>query len=289
MTGLKIKITGINGYLGQLISQKLLDNQHLVSGVKRELLYGDPAELQNEIKECDVLINLAGAPILQRWTSKNKQLIYDSRITSTLNLVEAVNQMKPEERPLKFISASAIGIYKSGKIHTEKSTDFDTGFVGKVVLDWEKSLNKLPRTVQQNIFRIGLVLGKNAKTITNLLLPFKLGLGGKIASGNQPFPFIHELDLVNAFVWAVEECSASKTFNLVAPQNINNQDFTKALAKSLHRPAIFPIPEILLKLIFGKAAILLTHGPAVIPEALLENNFEFNFPTIESALSEIIV
>jgi hypothetical protein len=288
MTGLKIKITGINGYLGQLISQKLINNQHVVSGVKRELLFGELTDLQNEIKECDVLINLAGAPILQRWTTKNKQIIYDSRIKSTLNLVEAVNRLKPEERPHKFIAASAIGIYKSGKLHNEKSTDFDTGFVGKVVLDWENALNKLPSSVQQNIFRIGLVLGKNAKTITNLLLPFKLGLGGKIGSGNQAFPFIHEQDLVNAFVWAVEDCSVSNTFNLVAPQNISNQYFIQALAKSLHRPAFFPIPVFLLKLIFGKAAILLTQGPSVIPEALLQNNFEFKFPTIESALSEII-
>lgn len=288
MAKLQIKITGINGYLGKLISRELMAKGHNVSGIKRELLYGQVSILRTEVINSDIIINLAGAPILKRWTKKNKKTIYESRIKTTTNLVQAINDMEPEERPKKFISASAIGIYQPGLTHDESSNKYEYGFVGKVVQDWEDCLMKLPDSVQTNIFRIGLVLGKNAKTITNLLLPYKLGLGGKIGSGKQAFPFIHEKDLVHAIVWAVEDLSENKITNLVAPEKITNTVFTKQLAKQLNRPAFIPIPELILKLILGKAASLLLVSPVVEPKTLTEYGFEFQFPTIKSALTDIV-
>ena len=252
------------------------------------MLYGEIQKLKNEIEETDVIINLAGAPILQRWTKKNKNLIYDSRIKTTQNLVNAIKQLSPEKQPKKFISASAIGIYKAGFIHNESSTDFDSGFVGKVVQDWENVLNDLPEHIQKNTFRIGLVLGKNAKTITKLKLPFMLGLGGKIGNGKQAFPFIHEKDVVRAFVWAAEKPEISGTYNLVAPQQITNADFSNTLAKTVNRPAIFTVPAIALKLVFGEAAVLLLESPVVLPEKLVSSGFAFKYSTIHSALEEII-
>ncbi len=285
---MKIKITGINGYLGTIIKRQLISNGHEVSGISRNLLYGDIDGLQKEIQKTDAIINLAGAPILQRWTKKNKQLIYDSRINTAANLVKAINKLKPKERPKRFISASAIGIYNSGAIQTERSKDFDSGFVGKVVVDWENTLKQLPSSIQLTIFRIGLVLGKEAKTITKLLLPFKLGLGGKIGSGNQPFPFIHEKDLVNAFIWAIEKYEMNDTFNLVAPESINNKQFTKEMARQMNRPAFFTIPVFMLNLIFGKAAVLLTESPEVTSDKIIKAGFQFQYPSIRSALNEII-
>jgi hypothetical protein len=131
-------------------------------------------------------------------------------------------------------------------------------------------------------------LGKEAKTITNLLLPFKLGLGATIGNGKQPFPFIHEKDLIRAFIWAVEDLDKNETFNLVAPESITNKDFTKALAKALNRPAVFSIPDFVLKLVLGEAAVLLTESPGVEPKNLLEAGFEFTYPDIEKALNEIV-
>jgi uncharacterized protein (TIGR01777 family) len=285
---LKIKITGINGYLGKAISADLIKRGHEVSGVQRKLLYGPEEQLITDIKDCNVVINLAGASILQRWSTKNKKIIYNSRIASTENLVRAINLLPTENRPQKFISASAIGIYQSGILHDENSSNFEKGFIGKVVLDWENTLKELPSSVQTNIFRIGLVLGKESKTVKNLLLPFKLGLGGRIASGKQAFPFIHEKDLVRAFVMAVEDFNESKTFNLVAPEAINNAKFTKTFANKLNRRAVLPIPAFLLKLVLGKAASLLLKSPIVHPKALLNAGFEFEYPTIEEALKEII-
>ncbi len=285
---MKIKITGASGYLGKTISNLLIEKGHEVSGIDRKLLYASVQELQTEIRNCDVIINLAGAPILQRWTEKNKAEILDSRIKTTQNLIKAINNLPSDEQPKKLISASAIGIYKSGFSHDETSQNFDDGFVGNVVKQWEAASNGLSPKVQRDIFRLGLVLGKEAKTITNLLLPFKLGLGAKLGNGKQAFSFVHETDVAKAFLWAVESLNKNGTFNLVAPENITNKDFTKALAKVLHRPALFSIPEFVIKTVLGEASCLLTEGAEVEPRNLLEAGFEFQYPTIKSALEEIV-
>lgn len=284
---LSIKITGISGYLGRLISSELIKNGHDVSGINRALLYGEIETLKNELSASDIVINLAGAPILQRWNKKNRAEIYNSRVTTTQNLVKAIRSLPKNQQPRKFISASAIGIYEAGVFHDENSTRFDTGFVGDVVKNWEAQSDFLPDNVQKVIFRIGLVLGKKAKTIQNLLLPFNLGLGATIGNGKQAFPFIHEKDVAHAFLWAAESFDESSIFNLTAPEIITNKQFTMALAKRLHRPAFLFIPGFVFKLIFGEAADLITRSPSVSSAKLNNNGFRFNYPDIDSALKEI--
>ncbi len=285
---MNIILTGSNGYVGKLISAELKKRGHQTSGIERKILYEKVAELKEMLQNSDVVINLAGAPILQRWTKKNKKAIYDSRVLTTRNIVKAIAELPENERPRKVLSASAIGIYKSGNTHTEESLNFDEGFVGGVVKDWENELTQLPNKVQTVIFRLGIVLGQNAKTIKNMLLPFKLGLGGKIGSGNQAFPFIHEQDVVNAFIWAVEKEGKNGVYNLTAPENISNKEFTKVFAQSLHRPAFVPIPPFILKLLFGEAATLLTQSPVVSSKKLHEAGFKFKYPTIHATLQNII-
>ncbi len=285
---LKIGITGSSGFLGTLISGELKKRGHEVYGISRELLYGSTSLLSKEIEGTDVIINLAGATILQRWTKKNKKLIYESRVNTTRNLVNALNSFPSEKQPRKFISASAIGIYKTGFTHNENSTEFNENFDGIVVKAWENASESLNQGIQRIILRIGLVLGKKAKTIVYSKLPFKLGLGATIGNGKQPFPYIHETDLVNAFIWAVEELQTGGIFNVVAPQNITNKDFTKALAKAMNRPAIFMIPTFILKIILGESAVLLTGSPDVKPEKLQTAGFNFLFPDIDKALREIV-
>lgn len=285
---MNIKITGSNGYIGQLILAKLKAKGHHVSGIQRNLLYGKTTDLNKELQNTDVVINLAGAPILQRWTAKRKKNIYNSRVVTTANLVKAINELPKNKRPKKVISASAIGIYKSEHRHTEESKNFDQGFVGKVVYDWENAYTDLATDIQTVIFRLGIVFGKETKTIQNMLRPFKLGLGGKIGSGQQPFPFIHEHDVVNAFLWAIETPGISGTFNLTAPENISNKHFTHCFARQLNRPAFFTVPSFALKLIYGEAASLLTQSPEVSADKLLKAGFKFEYPTIRSTLQNII-
>jgi len=284
---MNIKMAGANGYLGKNVANKLKSHGHKVSGINRELLYGPKEDLQKDLTGADVVCFLSGAPILQRWTKKNKKVIYDSRVLTVRNMAAAIQGMPPKNRPQKVVSASAVGIYKSGKLHDELSTDFDESFVGKVVKDWEAAWNGLPKNVKLSIFRIGLVLGKEAETIKKMLVPFKLGLGGKVASGKQPFPFVHITDVARAFSWSVENKNEG-IYNLAAPDTVTNKEFTKALAAELNRPAVFTVPEFALNMIFGEAAFLLTESPAVIPKNLKKTGFSFFYPSIEMAINEIL-
>jgi len=285
---MKIKMAGATGYLGNKISNELKKKGHEVSGISRKLLYGSVEELKNELMGADAIYFLAGAPVLQRWTEKNKKEIYDSRVVTSRNIVAAIQAMKPEKRPKKVISASAVGIYEPGKTHEESSTDFDAGFLGTVVKDWENEWQNLPENVQLAIFRMGIVLGMEAETIKKMLLPFKLGLGGKIENGKQPFPFVHEKDVADAYVWGLENEKAKGVFNLAAPDMINNKEFTKVLADELNRPAFFRVPGFALKLAFGEAAVMLTESPAVVPAKLTQSGFRFQYPSIDKTLKEII-
>lgn len=284
---MKILITGINGYLGTLIANELRLKGNTVLGIDRNLSKGSAENLAKFISGSKVIINLAGSNILTRWTKSAKNMIYNSRIDTTKNLVQAINLLNKSERPEVFISGSAIGIYKNGEIHDETSTSFDQNFLGKVVYDWEKEINNLPQEVRTLIFRISPVLGKNSKMIKNLKLPFSLGLGGKIASGKQAFPFIHEKDLVKAFSSAINE-KWQGIFNLSAPEQISNLDFTRMFAHLLKRPAVIPVPGFVLHFIFGEAASMLVASPQVLPKALMDNNFQFEFPEISSTLSDIL-
>lgn len=284
----KIRITGAGGYLGTLLFEELVKHGHEVSGISRSRLFGTPEQLKKDLAGTETLINLAGATILQRWTKKNKTDIYNSRILTTQNVVQAIQQLPENLQPKKFISASAIGIYKNGEYHTEDSYNLDNGFVGKVVKDWEDALNMLPQTIQNVIFRIAPVIGKEAQLIKKLLLPFKFGLGATIGNGKQAFPYIHEKDIVNAFLWAVEEAKQSALYNLASPENITNKEFTNILAKALHRPAIFSIPEFVFKVMFGEAATMITKSPSVSSEKIIQAGFKFTYPELKGAINEII-
>ncbi len=285
---LEIKMTGYSGYLGNVIRQELQKEGHRVGRISREQLYGPPEKLADALKNSAILINLAGAPILQRWTAKNRNEILNSRVLTVKNLVCAINLLPEDQRPRKVISASASGIYATGIHHSEESRNLDTGFLGEVVKGWEEAWRQLPEGLQLTLFRISLVLGKKSAIIKKLLLPFKLGLGGRIGSGKQPFPFVHEADLAKAFQWAIDTPGTGGVYNLAAPQQINNACFTRTMARILRRPAFFTIPSFALKMIYGKASTLLTESPAVMPQKLLKEGFVFRYLTIEEALEDIL-
>lgn len=284
---MKIAISGSNGYIAKNLIPLLEAADHIISRIQR-LELSNIDQLTKNLSGIDVVINLAGAPILKRWTEANKSEIIRSRIDSTQNIVHAINRLPMENRPCLFISASAIGIYSSNKIHTEKSNSFSTDFVAEVVKNWENASDDLNSDVRKIIFRIGIILGKEAKTIQNLVPLIKLGLGGKIGNGKQPFPFIHISDVIRAIGWSIENKNAQGIYNLVAPENIDNKTFTKTLAESLNRPAIFIVPEFILKIAMGEASTLLLQSPQVYPERLLSEGFKFNFSDIHSTIEEII-
>lgn len=285
---MKVAITGSRGYIGTNLIVRLKQEGHECIPVKREFWDGRIERISELLASVDVVINLAGAPVLQRWTITNKTNIYNSRIQTTQKLVSAIHLLPNAKRPIIFISASAISIYRNDEVHDESSQRYSNDFLGKLVYDWESASLTLPDEVRRVVFRIGLVLGRNSKTITNLLPAFKLFLGGKIGNGKQSFPFIHIDDLVLAFQWAIKNNNVSGTYNLVAPQIITNSQFTVLLAKKLKRPAIFTVPSFVLKIVFGKASGLLIKSPTVIPERLNNSDFVFSKPTIDDTLNDII-
>lgn len=284
---MKIAISGAGGYIATNLIPVLESANHTVIRINRTDL-SDIERLMSVLSDTAVVINLAGAPILQRWSDRNKNVIKTSRIESTKNIVSAINRLIPEHRPSLFISASAIGIYSPDQLHDESSTAFASGFVSEVVKNWEQASDKLNPLTRKVIFRIGLILGKNAKTIQRLIPLFKLGLGGKMGSGKQPFPFIHIDDTVRAILWSIENVNLKGIYNLTAPKNINNAKFVQTFAQKLHRPAIFTVPSFMLKLILGEASSLLLQNPQVYPKRLIEEGFEFTFPDIDTCLEKIL-
>jgi uncharacterized protein (TIGR01777 family) len=281
-----IAISGANGYIAQNLIRELKKNHHTVVPIERSILYHID-RLAEILSESDVVINLAGAPILQRWTEANKKEIIESRTETTRNIVKAINGLPENKKPNTFISASAIGIYAPDKTHSEKSTSFSNDFVAEVVKNWENASAELSPKVRRVIFRIGLILGREAKTIQKLLPVFELGLGGKIGSGKQPFPFVHIVDVVRAILWCIEDKKTQGIYNLIAPENIDNKTFTKTLSNSLNKPAFLTVPEFGLKLMYGEASSLLLQSAQVVPERLLNEGFVFSFPDIKSCITEI--
>lgn len=284
---MKIAISGSGGYIAGKLIPTLEKEGHSIFRIKRQDLT-DTEKLTTSLSEIDAVIHLAGSPILKRWSTKNKVEILKSRVESTSAISTAILQIDPEKRPKLLITASAIGIYEPNKIHTETSELFAHDFVSDVVKKWENASENLPVQTRRVVFRIGLVIGSGAKTIENLKPVFRLGLGGKVGSGKQPFPFIHITDAVNAIIWAINNNSAKGIYNLVAPENIDNKTFTKSLAKKLKRPALFSVPAFLVKIALGEASSLLLSSPQVYPERLIAEGFSFTYPTLQSGLDEVI-
>ena len=284
----EIVVTGSSGYIGRNLTKILKNKGFEVLNMERKFLYQNEEELVSILKNKMAVIHLAGAPILKRWTRKNREEIYNSRVITTSNLVKAIKILPESERPGCFVSASAIGIYRNSMIHTESSQLYDDGFLGKTVLDWENASEDLPSGVRRVLFRTGLVLGYDSVLIRKMKLPFLLGLGGRIGSGRQPFPFIHLTDLITSYISSIEDESWTGIYNLVAPDYVTNAGFTRQFAARLRRPAIFIIPAILLNLLFGKASSLLLESPGVKPEKLLARNFKFHYPDLDTTLKEIL-
>ena len=287
---MKIVLTGGTGFLGQHLSNYLTDNGHAIKLIKRSDIKEGINRMSNLINSADVLINLAGSPVIKRWTEKNKQEILSSRLDTTSLLVESILRINPEERPKVVISASAIGIYDSDHTHTEESVHFDDNFLSHVCKQWEKCLDPLQNIkIRVCVLRIGIVIGREGGILKQLLPIFKAGVGGRIGSGNQPFSFIHYHDFCRGVEYLAEQSQCNGIFNMVSPQHTTNKLFTKVLATICRRPSVFTVPELALKILYGKAAVALIKGQAVYPEQLLNCGFNFEYEDIESALNAAII
>jgi hypothetical protein len=279
---MKIAITGISGFVGQNLKMALSSDE--VITIKRDISEVDLCKL---LESVDVVINLAGSPIIARWSEEYKKVLYNSRIDTTKKLIDAFSKIS--KKPSLFISTSAIGIYDNKGIYDEYNTNYGDDFLSNLCKDWEKKKKKAQNFgIRTAIFRFGIILGQNGGALQKMLTPFKLGIGGCIGDGSQKFSFIHIDDLVNAFLFVIRNSNINGTFNLTAPVPTTNYGLTKALGKTLHRPTIFNVPEFILKIIFSEGAKVLTDGQSVIPKRLIESGFEFKYKTIEEAIENLL-
>ena len=281
-----VAITGASGFVGTALQTMFKENGYKIIAIKRDIAK-DITKLTEVIELSDVIINLAGASIIARWSESYKKELYNSRIDTTKNLIEAINNAN--SKPSLLISTSAVGIYTNNRSHSEFEFEYNNDFLGNLAKDWENSaLEARNFGVRCAIFRFGIVLGKEGGAFAKMVTPFRFGLGGNIGSGKQYFSFIHIKDLCRAFKFVVENSSQEGVFNLTAPNVTTNAGLTKALASALNRPAFFDVPEFVLRLIFGEGAKVLTDGQNVYPKKLLDSGFVFEFDNIETTIKDLI-
>ena len=286
---MNIVLTGGTGFLGRHLSNYLTNIGHTIKLIQRSDIREGSSRISKLVNSADVVINLAGSPVIKRWTDKNKNEILSSRLDTTNILVEAILGQNPGNRPKIILSASAIGIYDSNNIHKEDSQHFDDNFLSFVCEQWEKCLEPLKNQVMRIcIMRIGIVLGSDGGMLKQLLPIFRVGMGGPIGNGNQPFSFIHYRDFCRAIEYLIGNSKCEGVFNMVSPEYTTNKIFTKEVARACRRPAIFPVPAFALKILYGEAAVAMINGQAVYPKHLLECGFKFEFEDIGSAVKAAV-
>lgn len=283
---MKLAISGAGGLIGTALTQHFRNQNHTVIPLSRAAFRSTDEALADTLKGCRVVINLAGTPILARWSESYKQEIRDSRILTTRKLIRAIQLL--DQKPDVFISASAVGIYPEGGPYTESSPERSGDFLGRVCQDWEQAAHQDQQASRLVIFRIGIVLDRNGGAFAKMLPAFRFGLGGKIGTGLQGFSWIHLSDLVSAMEYVIHAPEAKGVFNLCAPNPVSNAQFTRILAAGLRRPAVFPVPVFLLKLLYGEASATLTSGQLVIPDNLMQSGFVFRYSTAESAVYDLL-
>ncbi len=257
---------------------------------------GDPMQLGEWMKavdDCDAVINLAGENIFaRRWNAAFKQMLFDSRVLTTRHVVQALaaQPRRPDGSPKILVNASAIGFYG---YHADEQLSEDSppgdDFMANICIAWEKEARAIEATgVRCGLVRIGIVLDKEGGALKELMLPFKLGAGGPVASGRQYMSWIHHEDMTGILLFALDNASVVGPLNGTAPNPVPNKAFGKALGAALHRPAFVWTPALMLRMGLGGVAEIISQGQRVIPKKAMTLGYPFKFPTVEVALTNII-
>lgn len=296
---LRIAITGASGFVGRALARALTAAGHDVRAVVRRRPAGardiawDPARGEIDraaLDGLDAVVHLAGATIAQRWTAAHRRSIRDSRVEGTRLLATALAALSTPPRVL--VSASAIGIYGDdrGDERLDETSPLGTGFLADVGREWES--NAAPaaaRGIRVVHPRFGIILGADGGALAKMLPPFRLGLGGRLGSGRQWMSWIALPDAVRALRWLIETDSLAGPVNVVAPHAVRNADFTGALGRVLHRPAVAVVPALALDIAFGamgRGTVLASQR--VVPRRLAESGFVWEHPELEPALRSIL-
>jgi uncharacterized protein (TIGR01777 family) len=295
MGTLGIAITGASGLIGARLVEDLRASGHVVHPLRRSAISNNEPTWNPETGEfftpepVDVLVHLAGRSVAARWTGKVKREIRDSRIPPTEKLSRHLAGLPSSQRPKLFIAASAIGIYgdRGDEELTESSTPAlpNRSFLADVCRAWETAARPAHEAGIRVIHpRIGIVLAKNGGALGKLLLPTKLGLAGPIGPGTQFMSWISLTDLSRLFLHLMLSEKTADTINVVAPHPVRQHEFVRTLGNILHRPTIFPMPSLVVKLVLGEMGKeMLLASQRVLPMRV-PTDFQFQHPTLDAAL-----
>ena len=297
---MKIAIAGGTGMVGKKITELLLNSGHEVIILTR----GEPRTEKNttyvqwlkdgakpeiQLEQLDAFINLAGVSLNEgRWTDAQKQKIYNSRMESTDEVIRILQVI--EHKPNVLINASAVGIYPVSEtaVYTESSREKANDFLGTVVANWEqKALQAEDLGIRTCLARFGVILAKGEGALPMMVLPYQLGVGGTIGSGQQWLSWIHVEDVARAIVFVIEHDELRGPINFTTPNVKRMKAFGQSIGKALNRPHWFLVPSLLLQLALGEKSILVLKGQHVLPEKLLSTQFTFNYVSVEDAIRDL--
>ncbi|MBN3869344.1 TIGR01777 family oxidoreductase [Nostoc sp. JL33] len=320
---MKVVITGATGFVGSRLVQRLHGEGHKIVVLTRNNAFAQkvfPSEAfpnleivaytpnasgswQSVIASCDGVVNLAGEPIGEgRWTPERKQEILNSRKLGTQKIVEAIANANPKTAvattggtpatrclPSVLINASAIGYYGTSETATFDETSLSgNDFLAQVSQAWEAEARKVKDAgVRLVILRFGIVLG-NGGALGKMISPFKLFAGGPIGSGRQWFSWIHVDDLVNLILQALTKSEIEGVYNATAPNPVRMADLSQSLGRVMNRPSWLPVPAFAIEALLGDGAIVVLEGQQVIPKRTVETGFEYKYPNLQSALTQIL-
>ncbi len=295
-TNQRVAVVGVTGFVGHGLPALFAEKGLAITGISRarnrQLTGVDrwqtPANL--DFSGHTAVVNLAGEPIDRRWTAKSKLLFHESRIGATQAVVAAMAKLPEHDRPKVLVNASAVGIYGDrGDEILNDDAHPGSGYLADLCSDWEDAARDAESLgVRVVRLRIGVVLGKNGPAFEKLRTVFKACIGGRLGTGLQWMPWIHVDDLRAAIVHAVLSETITGPINGTAPYPERNRDLTHKLAAALHRPAIFPSPAFLLRIVLGEFSSALLASQRAIPTALDADGFQFRYPTLETALANLL-
>jgi hypothetical protein len=295
-----ILLTGGTGLIGRALCAHWVEHGHRLTVWSREPgkvagLCGPAVRGIGRLEELaeeplDAVVNLAGAPIADRpWSSKRKALLWASRIGLTEQLLNWLKSR--EQRPALLLSGSAVGWYGDGgerELH-EDTPQVTDDFAAQLCGAWEETAQRAEELGMRVVLvRTGLVLSADGGMLKRLLLPFRLGLGGRLGDGRQWMPWIHIADQIGLMDFLLQQEAAQGPYNACAPLPVRNAEFTKALGQALSRPAILPVPAFALRAGLGELSELLLGGQRAVPKRLLEAGFSFRFTHLDVALADLL-
>ncbi|WP_107668450.1 TIGR01777 family oxidoreductase [Cyanothece sp. BG0011] len=304
---MKIAITGATGFVGTRLVHSLKDEGHqfviFTRNVNRATTIYPPStfpnveivgynatesgEWQDKISGCDAVVNLAGEPIAERWSPEHKKAILESRQLGTRKIVEAISKAK--DKPSVLINPSAVGYYGTSETKTfDENSPPGDDFLAEVCQAWESEAQEVKKVnVRLVILRFGIVLGTEG-ALSRMIPPFKLFAGGPIGSGRQWFSWIHIDDLVQLLKESLNRSGIVGTFNATAPNPVRMNELCETLGEVMNRPSWLPVPDFALEVLLGEGSKVVLEGQQVLPKETLALGFQYQYPTIQSALMDIV-